>query len=104
MALLIPLLSVNAILHAAVVARYGVRNHNQPFLVFALVYAALALVTYLSVPYALWAVLVLSFVGIVGLTATFNKPARGKTLDKAIWALDAIAILGTASLLCAARS
>jgi hypothetical protein len=104
MSLIIALLSANTILHGVVIARFGMRDHNQPFLVFALVYAALALLAYLSVPYALWAVLVMSLVGIVGLTVTFNKPARDKTMDKAIWVLDAITISYAAYLLFAAKS
>lgn len=100
--LLIALLVANAILHGIVIARFGVRNGNQPFLLFAFVYAALAIAAYLAVPYALWAVLLLAVIGIVGLTVTFNKPVRDKTLDKAIWLLDAAAILYAGYLLFAA--
>ena len=96
---LLALLAVNALVHGIVVARFGVRNNNQPFLIFALVYAALAIAVYLSVPYALWAVLILAIVGIVGLTVTFNKPVRDKTLDKVIWLLDAVTILSAGYLL-----
>lgn len=102
MSLLLALLGANAILHGSVVARYGVRNHNQPFLVFAFVYAALAIAVYLAVPYALWAVLLLAVIGIVGLSVTFKKPIRDKTLDKLIWLLDAAVILYAAYLLLAA--
>ena len=99
MTLLLFLLATNAIMHGTVVARFGVRNNNQPFLVFALVYAALAIAVYLIMPYALWAVLVLALLGLVGLSVTFNKPVRDKTLDKIIWLLDAITILYAAYLL-----
>lgn len=99
MLLLLGLLIANAILHGIVIARFGVRNNNQPFLIFALVYAALAVAVYLAVPYALWAVLILSIIGIVGLSVTFNKPARDKTLDKVIWALDAATVLVAGYLL-----
>jgi hypothetical protein len=92
MPLIIGLLAVNAIMHGMVVARFGVGNHNQPFLVFAVVYAALAVAGYLAVPHVLWAVLVLSTLGIVGLSVTFNRPVRDKTLDKLIWVLDAVTI------------
>ena len=88
--------------HGIVVARFGVRNNNLPFLIFAIVYAALAIAVYLSVPYALWMVLLLAVIGILGLSITFNKPARDKTLDKIIWLLDATVILYTAYLLFAA--
>ena len=99
MSLLLALLAANAIVHGIVVARFGVRNNNQPFLVFALVYAALAIAVYLSMPYVLWAVLLLASIGIVGLSVTFNKPVRDKTLDKVIWLLDAATILYAGYLL-----
>jgi len=102
MSLLLALLTTNAIVHGIVVARFGVRNNNQPFLIFAIVYAALAIAVYLSMPYALWAVLLLGVIGILGLSITFNKPVRDKTLDKIIWLLDAIVVLYTAYLLFAA--
>jgi hypothetical protein len=54
------------------------------------------------VPYALWAVLLLAVIGILGLSITFNKPVRDKTLDKIIWLLDAAVVLYTAYLLFAA--
>ena len=102
MSLILTLLVTNAIVHGIVVARFGVRNNNQPFLMFAIVYAALAIAVYLSVPYALWAVLLLAVIGILGLSITFNKPVRDKTLDKIIWLLDAAVVLYTAYLLFAA--
>lgn len=102
MSLLLTLLTTNAVVHGIVVARFGLRNNNQPFLLFAIVYAALAITVYLSVPYALWAVLLLAVIGILGLSLTFNKPVRDKTLDKLIWLLDATVILYTTYLLFAA--
>lgn len=102
MSLLLTLLTTNAIVHGIVVARFGVRNNNQPFLIFAIVYAALAIAVYLSVPYTLWIILLLAVIGILGLSITFNKPVRDKTLDKIIWLLDATVILYTAYLLFAA--
>ena len=102
MSLLLTLLTTNAIVHGIVVTRFGVRNNNQPFLLFVIVYAALAIAVYLSVPYALWMVLLLAVIGILGLSITFNKPVRDKTLDKIIWLLDATVILYTAYLLFAA--
>jgi hypothetical protein len=102
MSLLLTLLTTNAIAHGIVVSRFGVRNNNQPFLLFAIVYAALAIAVYLFVPYALWMVLLLAVLGILGLSITFNKPVRDKTLDKIIWLLDATIVLYTAYLLFAA--
>ena len=103
MRLIVGLLAVNTILHVIVVARFGLRGHNQPFLVFALVYAALATAVYFSAPYALWAVLVMSVIGLIGLSVTFNKPAREKTLDKVIWVLDLATILYVGYLLWASK-
>jgi hypothetical protein len=51
------------------------------------------------VPYALWATLALSLFGIVGLTVTFNKVPRDKTLDRVIWVVDAAIVLLSAYLL-----
>lgn len=102
MSLLLTFLIANAIMHGIVVASFGVRNNNQPFLIFAIVYAALAIVVYLYVPNALWAVLLLAVIGILGLSITFNKPVRNKTLDKIIWLLDATVVLYAAYLLFAA--
>ena len=99
MTVLIGLLAANALLHGAVIVRFGMRGNNQPFLVFGLVYAVLAVAVYLSVPHILWAVFVLSLVGVVGLTLTFNKPMRDKSFDKLIWLLDVAIFLFTGYLL-----
>lgn len=99
MSLLLTLLIANAIMHSIVVTRFGIKDNNQPFLIFAIVYAALAITVYLSLPYALWAVLLLAGIGILGLSITFNKPVRDKTLDKVIWLLDATVVLYAAYLL-----
>lgn len=93
------LLAVNAVIHAIVVARYGLRGNNQPFLVFAVIDAFLAAAVFLAVRYAVWAALILSIVGFVGLNVTFNKPVRDKTLDRVIWGLDVATILFAAYLL-----
>jgi hypothetical protein len=101
MTLLALLLAVNAVLHAAVVIRFGARD-NAPYVLFALIYAALAIAVYLLVPYVLWAVLVLSLLGLLGLTLTLGKLQRDKTIEKVIWILDIGIIAYTASLLSAA--
>ena len=98
MIILAALLAIDAVLHVTLVARFGVKE-NEPFLVYTVVYAVLAIVVFLSVPYALWATLVLAVVGLVGLTVTFNKPRREKTLDKIILGLDALAVIVAAYLL-----
>jgi hypothetical protein len=41
----------------------------------------------------------LSTFGLIGLTVTFNKPQHEKTIDKAIWIMDLIVVLGAAYLL-----
>ena len=92
MTILALLLLVDAAAHAYVIYRFGT-NENMPFLIFAVIDLALAIAVFFAVPYALWATLVLSVVGILGLTVTFNKPQREKTLDYIIWVLDAAVIL-----------
>ncbi len=91
------LLALNAVLHAVLVARFGVKG-NEPFLAYVFVYGALAVAVFSGVPFALWATLVMAVLGIVGLTVTFNKANRGKSLDKVIWGLDAAAIVFAAWL------
>lgn len=61
--------------------------------------AVLAVVVFLQLPYALWATLLLSAVGLIGLTVTFNKPQRDKTIDKAIWVVDLAVVAWAARLL-----
>lgn len=94
MMLLAFLLALNAALHALVIVRHGIADKaNMPFLIFAFVDAALAIAVFLALPYAVWAALVLSGLGLIGLSVTFNKPARAdKSLDKAIWAVDAAVV------------
>jgi hypothetical protein len=101
MSLLLVLLTLNAILHGIIVARFGIRN-NQPVFVFMLVYAALAIAVYLAVPNVLWAVLFLTAIGTIGLTVTFNKIDRDKRLEMVIWPLNIVIILVTGYLLFAA--
>lgn len=96
--LLVVLLALDAALHGAVIARFGIKG-NEPFLIFAAIDAALALLVYFAVPYALLATLALSVFGIIGLTVTFNKVPRDKTLDRVIWAVDAAIIVSAAILL-----
>ena len=90
MMLLALMLAVNAALHFAVVGRFGLADRaNVPVLVFGFIYGALAVGTWLAVPYVLWAVLVFGGIGFAGLTATFNTLYRDRSLDRAIWLLDA---------------
>jgi uncharacterized membrane protein HdeD (DUF308 family) len=86
------LLAADAVLHAVVIYRYGT-DQNMPFLVFAVIDALLAIAVFLAWPYAVWATLVLSVIGLFGLTVTFNKPQREKTLDRIIWGVDAVVVL-----------
>jgi hypothetical protein len=93
MLLLAVLLALNAILHGAIIARFGVKG-NEPPLVFGIADLVLAIIVFLAVPYALWAALIVSLVGIAGLTLQFNRiPHDDKTIERVIWALDAVIIL-----------
>jgi hypothetical protein len=98
MTLLALILAIDAILHGYLVKRFGVKE-NEPFLIFAFIDAALAVAVFFLVPYALWAAFLLTAFGIVGLTVTFGKPQREKTLDKIIWGVDALALVWAAYLL-----
>jgi hypothetical protein len=98
MMLLALILAIDAILHAILVFRFGT-NENMPFLVFAIIDIILAIIVYLLVPYAVWATLILSAIGLIGLTVTFNKPQREKTLDRIIWVVDAVVVLYSIYLL-----
>lgn len=98
MNLLITLMVVDALVHAALVLRFGGKG-NEPFAVFTVVYVVLAALVFFAVPYALWIALVASVVGLVGLIVTFNSAQRDKTLDKAILVLDVAVVLWTAKLL-----
>lgn len=100
MRLLAALLALDAVLHALVIIRYGLKDKaNVPFLVFMFVDAILAFIVFLQMPYALWATLALSAFGLIGLTVTFNKPQREKTIDTAIWAVDLIVVVWAGYLL-----
>lgn len=100
MTVLALLLLVDAALHAFLVYRFGLSDrNNMPFLIFAVVDLVLAIAVFFAWPYALWATLILSAIGIVGLTVTFNKPQSEKTIDKVIWVVDALIVIGAIYLL-----
>lgn len=92
------LLAVNAALHALIVVRFGARD-NVPFAAYIVVYAGLALAVLLDLPHALRATLVLSLIGLVGLTVMFRSLDRDKTVDRAIWVLDLATVIAAAYLL-----
>lgn len=97
------LLALDAVLHALVVIKYGLKDKAYtPFLVFLFIDAVLALIVFLHLPYALWATLLLSTVGLVGLTLTFQKPQRNKAVDTAIWLVDLVIVVWAGYLLFAA--
>jgi hypothetical protein len=98
MMLLAALLAIDAILHGYLVQRFGIKE-NEPFLIYTFIDAALAIIVFLSVPYALWAAFLLTAFGLIGLTVTFGKPKREKTLDKIIWGVDTVTAIYAAYLL-----
>ena len=100
MQLLAALLAFDAVLHALVIIKYGLNDKaNVPFLIFMFVDAILAVIVFLQLPYALWATLLLSAFGLIGLSVTFNKPQHEKTIDKAIWVVDLVVVVGAAYIL-----
>ena len=92
------LLALNVILHGAIVARHSVKG-NEPPLVFGIAYAALAIAVFLAVPYAIWATLIVSVVGTVGLLVAFRSIAHEKTIEQVIIVLNVAIILLVAYLL-----
>lgn len=96
--ILAALLAVNAVLHGMIIARFGVKG-NEPPLVFGVAYAALAVAVFLAIPYALWAALIVSVVGVVGLTAAYAKIPHEKSVERLCWMLGATIIVVTAYLL-----
>ena len=90
--LLAAMLAIGAILHGMIIARFGVKGNEPPF-VFGIIYAALTVAVLVSVPYALWATFVLTLVGITGLTVGFKRIAHDTTIERVIWVLDAAIIL-----------
>lgn len=91
-------LALNAALHALIVARFGVKG-NEPPLAFGIAYAGLAVLTSTGVPYALWVTLIVSVAGVVGLTVNWAKIPHEKSVEKLCWALGAVIVVVTASLL-----
>jgi hypothetical protein len=89
------LLLANAVLHGAIVGRFGFKG-NEPPAVFGLVYAALALAAFSGWAHAPVATLVVTAVGLLGLTVNFKKLQHETTIEKIIFAV------GTALLACAA--
>ncbi len=96
--ILAALLAVNAVLHGMIIARFGVKG-NEPPLAFGIAYAALAIAVFLAIPYALWATLIVSVVGVAGLTAAYAKIPHEKSVERFCWALGAIIIMLSAYLL-----
>jgi len=97
--LLALVLLIDAVLHGLVIYRFGTGDSaNMPFLIYAVVDLVLAIVVFFAVPYAIWAALILSLIGIVGLTVTFNRPQHEKTLDRIIWGVDAVIVVLSAYL------
>ena len=95
MTLLAVLLAVNAILHGVIIARFGVKG-NEPPLVFGLAYAALTIAVFLAVPYAVWAVLIVT---LVGLTVAFKGITHEKSVERIIWVLNAVVICAACVIL-----
>ena len=98
MTILALVLAIDAALHGILLYRFGVEE-NMSFFVYVFIYAILALAVFFVLPYVLWPTLILSLIGIVGLTVRFNQPKRDKTIDKAIWVADAAAVILTLYLL-----
>jgi len=96
--ILAALLAVNAALHGTIIARFGVKGNEPPF-AFGIAYAALAVAVFLAIPYALWATLIVSVVGVAGLTAAYAKIPHEKSVERLCWILGATIVVMTAYVL-----
>jgi len=85
----------NAVLHAVIVGRFGIKG-NEPPAVFGILYAGLALAVFLGWAHAPLAVLIVTAVGLVGLAVNFKKLQHETTVEKIIF------VVGAAILACAA--
>lgn len=95
MTLLSLMLLVNAVLHGLIVGRYGIKG-NEPPAVFAVLYAALALIVFSGWTYAVAATLTIATVGLVGLALNFKKLQHDPSIERIIFAV------GAAIIACAA--
>ncbi len=91
------LLLGNAVLHAVIVVRFGIKG-NEPPAVFGVLYAGLTASVFLGWAHALWAVLAVTTIGLVGLAANFKKLQHETTVEKIILGVGA-AILASAAYL-----
>lgn len=89
------LLLVNAVLHGAIIGRFGFKE-NEPPALFGIVYAALALAAFSGWGHAPVATLVVTAVGLLGLAVNFKKLHHETTIEKIIFGV------GAAQLACAA--
>lgn len=88
-------LVVNAVLHAAIIGRFGIKG-NEPPAVFGLLYSALAVAVFLGWGHAPLAALIVTAVGLVGLAVNFKKLQHETTIEKIIF------VVGASILACAA--
>ena len=95
---LVAILAVDAILHGLIVMRFGVKG-NEPPLVFGLGYLALAVAAFYGVAGVLWAVLIVSVVGTIGLAVSLKRIAHETTIERVILGLNGVIILFAAYLL-----
>ena len=95
---LVVLLALNAVLHGAIVVRFGAQQ-NMPPLVFGVIYAVLAVLVALAVPYALWGVLLLTVVGLAGLAVNYNSIAHDRSVERVIFVVGGLIVLSAAYLL-----
>ncbi len=90
--ILAALLVLNAILHFAIVGRFGL-NGNMPPLVFGIVYAVLAILSLLQVPNVAWIALIVAMVGTAALLMQFKNIKHETTIEKVILVVNAVIIV-----------
>lgn len=98
MTLLVVLLFANALLHAVILGRFGIKG-NEPPAVFGLAYAGLALAAFRGWPHAQLATLSVTAVGLLGLAINFKKLQHEKTVEKLIFVVGGTLVTCSAYLL-----
>ena len=98
MMLLSLLLFGNAVLHGIIVGRFGIKGNVPPAL-FGLIYAALAFGVFMGWPHGALVTMVVTMVGLVGLTLNYKKLQHDTTIEKIIFLVGGIIIANAVYIL-----
>lgn len=85
------LLVANAALHGVIVWRFGIQG-NEPPAIFSLIYSSLAMAAFSGWTYGAIATLLVTAVGLIGLTFNFRKLQHETTIEKIIFGFGLVII------------